>query len=147
MLDWEVCWRDDAESFTYRSSAAPGKGGDEDLIEYVRKVQDLGLRYSLYNNYVDYAPVNALWDEDMVVRLPNCGWQQAWFRTYTAKPARAVKLSRQISKASKHKFNPTAGGPDVHTAVSPYSRVDFDERMPGAGTMMTQFYAYGQLLL
>jgi len=147
MLDWEVCWRDDAESFTFRSSAAPGKGGDEDLIEYIRKVQDLGFRYALYNNFVDFAPVNALWDEDMVVRLPNGGWQQAWFRTYTAKPAKAVKLSRQISKVAKHKFNPTAGGPDVHTAVSPYSRVDYDERMPGAGTMMTQFYSYGQLLL
>lgn len=147
MLDWEVCWRDDAESFTYRSSAAPGKGGDEDLIKYVNKVQALGLRYALYNNFVDYAPVNALWDEDMVIRLPNGGWQQAWFRTYSAKPAKAVKLSRLISKNAKRKFNPTAGGPDVHTAVSPYSRVDFDERMPGAGTMMTQFYSYGQLLL
>jgi hypothetical protein len=101
----------------------------------------------LYNNFVDHAPVNALWDEDIIVRLPDGGWQQAWFRTYTAKPARAVKLSRQISKAAKHKFNPTAGGPDVHTAVSPYSRVDYDERMPGAGTMMTPFYSYGQLLL
>ncbi len=147
MLDWEVCWRDDAESFTFRSSAAPGKGGDEDLSKYVNKVQALGLRYALYNNFVDYAPVNALWDEDMVIRLPNGGWQQAWFRTYSAKPAKAVKLSRQISKVVKRKFNPTAGGPDVHTAVSPYSRVDYDERMPGAGTMMTQFYSYGQLLL
>lgn len=147
MLDWEVCWRDDMESFTFRSSAAPGKGGDEDLSRYVSKVQALGLRYALYNNFVDYAPVNALWDENKVVRLPNGGWQQAWFRTYTAKPALAVKLSRQISKEAKHKFNPTAGGPDVHTAVSPYSRVDYDERMPGAGTMMTQFYSYGQLLL
>ncbi|MCK5343886.1 MAG: hypothetical protein KAR20_10805, partial [Candidatus Heimdallarchaeota archaeon] len=91
MLDWEVCWRDDSESFTYRSSAAPGKGGDEDLSEYVSKVQALGLRYALYNNFVDYAPVNALWDEDMVIRLPNGGWQQAWFRTYSAKPAKAVK--------------------------------------------------------
>jgi hypothetical protein len=147
MLDWEVCWRDDAESFTFRSSAAPGKGGDEDLMQYVQKVQDLGLRYALYNNFVDHAPVNALWDEDVIVRLPNGGWQQAWFRTYTAKPAKAVKLSRLVSKSAKRKFNPTAGGPDVHTAVSPYSRVDYDERMPGAGTMMTQFYSYGQLLL
>ena len=147
MLDWEVCWRDGDESFTFRSASAPGKGGDENLREYVSKVQELGLRYALYNNFVDYAPVNALWDEDMVSRLPNGGWQQAWFRTYTAKPARAVKFSRLISKDSKNKYNPTAGGPDVHTAVSPYSRVDYDERMPGAGTMLTPFYSYGQLLL
>ena len=39
-----------------------------------------------------------------------------------------------------------AAGPDVHTAVSPWSRVDFDQRMPGAATMLTQFYSYGQLL-
>ena len=147
MLDWEVCWRDGDESFTFRSSSAPGKGGDENLKEYVRKVQALGLRYALYNNYVDFAPVNALWNENLVVRLPNGGWQQAWFRTYTAKPARAVKYSNLITRDAKNKFNPTAGGPDVHTAVAPYSRVDFDERMPGAGTMMTPFYSYGQLLL
>jgi hypothetical protein len=35
----------------------------------------------------------------------------------------------------------------VHTAVDPWSRVDYDERMPGAGTMLTQYYSYGQLLL
>lgn len=147
MLDWEVCWRDGDESFTFRSASAPGKGGDANLSEYIRKVQSLGLRYALYNNYVDFAPVNALWDEDMVARLPNGGWQQAWFRTYSAKPARAVKFSRLITQDSKNKYNPTAGGPDVHTAVSPDSRVDYDERMPGAGTMLTPFYSYGQLLL
>ncbi len=147
MLDWEVCWRDGDESYTFRSASAPGKGGDENLRNYISKVQALGFRYALYNNYVDFAPVNALWDEDRVVRLPNGGWQQAWFRTYTAKPALAVKFSRLISRDSKNKYNPTAGGPDVHTAVSPYSRVDYDERMPGAGTMLTPFYSYGQLLL
>jgi len=146
MLDWETCWRDGAESFTFRTAAAPGKGGDGNLKEYISKVQDLGLRYALYNNYVDFAPVNALWDEDMLIRMPTGGWQQAWFRTYCPKPAKVVKLSREISSINQDKFNPTAAGPDVHTAVSPWSRVDFDERMPGAGTMLTQYYSYGQLL-
>jgi len=35
----------------------------------------------------------------------------------------------------------------VQTAVNPWSRVDYDARVPGAGTMMSQYYAYGQLLL
>jgi hypothetical protein len=147
MFDWETCWRDRAESFTFRTEAAPGKGGDENLKEYVRKVQDLGLRYALYNNYVDFAPVNALWDEDMLIRMPTGGWQQAWFRCYSPKPAKVVKISREMTAIMQEKFNPGAGGPDVHTAVSPWSRVDFDERMPGAGTMLTQYYSYGQLLL
>lgn len=147
MLDWETAWRDGAESFTFRTSAAPGKGGDENLKEYIQKVQALGLRFALYNNYVDYAPVNALWDEDMVTRMPTGGWQQGWFRTYSPKPAKVVNISREITSINQDKYNPTAAGPDVHTAVSPWSRVDFDERMPGAGTMIQQYYSYGQLLL
>lgn len=147
MLDWETCWRDESESFTFRTSSAPKRGGDDDLKEYIQKVQALGFRYALYNNYVDFAPVNALWDEDLLNRLPTGGWQQAWFRCYTPKPAKAVKLSREITAINQDKFNPAAGGPDVLTAVSPWSRVDFDERMPGAGTMLTQYYSYGQLLL
>ncbi len=147
MLDWETCWRDRAESFTFRTRAAPGQGGDENLQEYIGKVQALGLRYALYNNYVDFAPVNALWNEDLLNRMPGGGWQQAWFRCYTAKPARAVGLSRAMTTVMQEKFHPTAGGPDVHTAVTPWSRVDYDARMPGAGTMLTQYYSYGQLLL
>ncbi len=126
MLDWETCWRDRAESFTCRTSAAPGKGGDENLREYIGKVQALGLRYALYNNYVDFAPVNALWNEDWLNRMPGGGWQQAWFRCYTLKPANAVGISRAMTSVMQNKFNPTAGGPDVHTAVNPWSRVDYD---------------------
>jgi hypothetical protein len=145
-LDWETCWRDDAESFTFRTTAAPGKGGDDNLAEYIRKVQALGFRYALYNNYVDYAPVSATWDEDMVSRLPDGNWQQAWFRTYLAKPSRAVAFSREMTAIMQDKFQPLAAGPDVHTALIPWTRVDYDARMPGAGTAMSQFYAYGQLL-
>jgi hypothetical protein len=79
--------------------------------------------------------------------MPSGGWQQAWFRCYSPKPAKVVKISREITAIIQEKFNPGAGGPDVQTAVSPWSRVDFDERMPGAGTMLTQYYSYGQLLL
>jgi len=78
--------------------------------------------------------------------VPSGEWQQAWFRTYTPKPARAVKYSRELTQIMQDKFKPMAAGPDVHTAVSPYSRVDYDARMPGAGTMMSQFYSYGQIL-
>jgi hypothetical protein len=146
MMDWETCWRDDGDSFTYRTQAAPGKGGDKSLQEYIQKVQALGFRYALYNNYVDHAPVNANWDEDMIIRLPSGQWQQAWFRCYSPKPVLAVKFSREMTKISQEKFKPMAAGPDVHTAVSPFSHVDFDHRMPGAGTMLSQFYSYGQLL-
>jgi len=147
LLDWESGWRDGWESFTFRTVAAPGKGGDEGQIEYSRNLQELGFRYALYNNFTDLAPVSSHWDEDLITLLPNGAWQEAWFRCYAPKSARVVSMEPAITTIMKDKFDPNAGGPDVHTAITPWMRVDFDARVPGAGTMLTQFYAYGQILL
>ncbi|MCP4313989.1 MAG: hypothetical protein GY790_22265 [Bacteroidetes bacterium] len=147
LLDWESGWRDGSESFTFRTVAAPGKGGDEGQIAYSRNLQELGFRYALYNNYTDLATVNSHWGEDFVTLMPDGAWQKAWFRCYAPKSARAVSMEPAITSIMKDKFNPNAGGSDVHTAITPWMRVDYDARVPGAGTMMTQFYAYGQILL
>ena len=69
ITDHETGWRDGGESFTFRTRAAPGKGGDEGQREYARKIHALGFRYGIYNNYTDYAPVNEYWNEDRVTRL------------------------------------------------------------------------------
>ena len=147
VFEHEVGWRDAGESFTFRTVAAPGKGGDEGQQEYSRNIQALGLRYGLYNIYTDLAPVNSQWDEDLVTRLPNGGWQKAWFRCYSPKSTRVVSLEPAISEIIQDKFNLSAGSLDVHTAITPWSYVDYDARIPGAGTMLSQFYAYGQLML
>jgi hypothetical protein len=47
----------------------------------------------------------------------------------------------------QEKFQLRAAYCDVHTAVTPWRRVDYDARIPGAGTMRSQFYAFGQLML
>jgi hypothetical protein len=70
ITDHETGWRDGGESFTFRTRAAPGKGGDEGQAEYARKIRSLGFRYGIYNNYTDYAPVNEYWQEDRVTRYP-----------------------------------------------------------------------------
>ncbi len=36
---------------------------------------------------------------------------------------------------------------DVHTAVAPWDRVDYDRRVPGAGTFAATFYSYGEIML
>jgi hypothetical protein len=40
VTDHETGWRDGGESFTFRTRAAPGKGGDEGQYEYARFMQD-----------------------------------------------------------------------------------------------------------
>ncbi len=147
ITDHETGWRDGGESFTFRTRAAPGKGGDEGQAEYARKVRALGFRYGIYNNYTDFAPVNEFWDEDLVTRLPDGNWQTAWARCYNSKPARAVEFEARLAPIIQQKFQLDTAYCDVHTAVRPWSYVDYDARVPGAGTFAATFYAYGEIML
>jgi len=143
----EITWRDGGESFTFRESAAPGKGGDEALKRYVAAQRSLGWRSGLYTNYTDFAPVNAYWDTDRVMRRPDGNLVTAWARCYSPKALFAVEMDRKLAPLVQSKFGTNAAYTDVHTAVSPWERTDFDARVPGAGTFAATFYAYGELLL
>ena len=147
ITDHETGWRDGGESFTFRTRAAPGKGGDEGQAEYAKKIQALGFLYGLYNNYTDYAPVNEHWDEDCVSRQPNGDWRGAWARCYNPKPARAVEFEARLAPIIEQKFHLDTAYCDVHTAVQPWRYCDFDARVPGAGTFAATFYAYGEIML
>lgn len=147
LTDHETGWRDGGESFTFRTRAAPGKGGDESQVEYARKIRELGFRYGIYNNYTDFAPVNEHWHEDMVTRLPEGEWRTAWPRCYNPKPARAVEYESRLAPIIQDKFQLSTAYCDVHTAVRPWRYCDFDARVPGAGTFAATFYAYGEIML
>lgn len=147
VLDHEVGWRDHAESFTFRTVPAPGKGGDAGLRDYARKLQALGVRYGIYNNYTDLSPLNSHWDEDWVSLLPDGRWQSAWYRCYAPKPARLAELEPKLTAIIQEKFQLSASYCDVHTAVTPWRRVDYDVRLPGAGALAMPFYIFGQVLL
>ncbi|MBP7053541.1 MAG: hypothetical protein KBE65_21230 [Phycisphaerae bacterium] len=143
----EITWRDSGESFTFRDKSAPGRGGDEALKQYVAAQRSLGWRSGLYTNYTDFAPVNAYWDTDRVMRRPNGDLVTAWPRCYSPKALFAVEMDRKLAPLIQNKFGTNAAYTDVHTAVSPWDRTDFDARVPGAGTFAATFYAYGELLL
>ena len=147
ITDHETGWRDGGESFTFRTRAAPGKGGDEAQAEYSRNIRALGFRYGIYNNYTDFAPVNEHWDEDRVTRLSTGEWQTAWPRCYSPKPSRAVEFESRLAPAIQEKFQLDTAYCDVHTAVRPWSYCDFDARVPGAGTFAATYYAYGEIML
>ena len=143
----EITWRDGGESFTFREAAAPDRGGDEALKKYVAAQRSLGWRSGLYTNYTDFAPVNAYWDIDRVMRRPDGNLVTAWARCYSPKALFAVEMDRKLAPLVQSKFGTNAAYTDVHTSVSPWDRTDFDARVPGAGTFAATFYAYGELLL
>ena len=142
----EDSWRDAGESFTFRIEAAPKRGGDEALRKFVAAVQACGWRVGLYTNYTDYAPVNEYWSEDWVSRMPNGDWRRAWARCYSPKPMIAVQMQAKLAPQIQRKFGENHSYCDVHTCVTPFSRVDYDVRVPGAGTFRRTFECFGRLL-
>ena len=147
ITDHETGWRDGGESFTFRTKAAQGRGGDASQADYARKLHALGFRYGIYNNYTDFAPVNEFWNEDIVTRLPDGEWKTAWARCYNPKPARAVEYEARLAPQIQEKFQLDTAYCDVHTAVRPWQYCDYDARVPGAATFAAVFYAYGEIML
>ena len=109
--------------------------------------RSLGWRSGLYTNYTDFAPVNAYWDTDRVMRRPDGNLVTAWPRCYSPKALFAVEMDRKLAPLIQKKFGTNAAYTDVHTSVAPWDRTDYDARVPGAGTFAATFYAYGELLL
>jgi len=142
----EIAWRDGGESFTLRTRAAPGKGGDAALQRYVAHQRGLGWLAGLYSNYTDYAPVNEFWSPDGVQRASDGSWRTAWPRCYAEKPLKAVEFDALLAPQIKARYNPNSAYTDVHTAVAPWAYNDYDARVPGAGTFAQTFYAYGEIL-
>ena len=142
----EISWRDGGESFTLRTRAAPGKGGDEALQAFVAHQRSLGWFSGLYTNYTDFAPVNEHWNPDFVQQQPDGEWRPAWPRNWALKPLKAVEFDAVLAPQIKAKYNPNSAYTDVHTAVAPWAYNDYDARVPGAGTFAQTFYAYGELL-
>lgn len=146
--DHETLWRDRGESFTFRTDAAPGRGGDAGAEAYSRYLRgELGYVYGPYNNYTDFAPMNANWSRDLVSRNRDGTMRTAWVRCYAPKPVFSPGYCEAIVPKAQAKFAFNTAYCDVHTAVAPYHRTDYDARVPGAATMSQTFYAWGELLL
>ncbi|NQT52939.1 hypothetical protein HQ576_12850, partial [bacterium] len=141
----EVGWRDAGESFTFRLRCAP-RIGDAKMIEYGKWVKTLGYRFGLYANYTDFAPVNGNWSPDRVCLQPDGNWTGAWPRCYAPKPTYSWQAEAFYAPRIAAKFGANTCYSDVHTAVSPWGRTDYDHRVPGAGMFRTTWACYAQTL-
>ena len=149
VMDHETMWRDGGEAFTMTDCAATGKGGDEAQRDYTRiMIDELGYVYGPYNNYTDFQPNNATWwDVDRVVRASDGSLVSAWLRSYAPKASAILPICEAVVPKVQRKFGFRGAYCDVHTAVRPWARTDYDARIPGAGTFAQVYYAWGELLL
>lgn len=143
----EGYWRDGGESYTFREKTAPGRGGNEAVKTFIKQVKDQDWRVGLYSNYTDFSPVNKNWNPDWVLREKDGSWQVSWSRNYAPKPMIALEQQKLFAPLINKSLGPNHSYCDVHTAVSPMSRVDYDYRVPGAATFRRTFECFGLLLL
>ena len=148
VTDHETGWRDGNESFTFRTSTAPGKGGDEGQRRYARvMIDELGFRYGPYNNFMDYAPVNAFWSIDHAARYGDGRLVPAWNRCYSPKHTWAVGMCERLAPEIQRKFGFNTAYCDVHTCATPWAREDYDARSPGAATFVQTLYDYCEIMM
>jgi hypothetical protein len=57
-----------------------------------------------------------------------------------------VQMQSKLAPEIKKRYGQNHSYCDVHTAVTPFDRVDYDARVPGAGTFRQVFECYGRLL-
>lgn len=132
---------------TLRLDIAPAKGGNEAMQKFLAAEQALGLRAGLYTNYTDYYPLNPLFRSDRMILQPDGSRQTAFVHSFAMKPSLAVEYDAWFAPRIARRFHPDTAYTDVHTCIPPWDRVDYDARVPGAGTFAATYYAWGELLL
>lgn len=142
----EGFWREDGESYTFRLTPSPALGVEK-IQNYVDFVKSKGWRVGLYSNYTDMTTVNALWNPNWMKQNPQGQWEVSWARCYAPKPQIAWEQQAILAPQIHRLFNTNHSYCDVHTAVSPMSRVDYDYRVPEAGMMKGVIKRYGLLLM
>lgn len=78
---------------------APECGGDADLAECSKRIQDLGYTFCLHDNYQDIYRDSPSWDEDLVAKRPDgsltVGGSWNGGRAYITCAKQAVKLAQR----------------------------------------------------
>ena len=143
----EEFWRNDGGSYTFKTEPNPDLGPQriKDFVTFVKK-QD--WRIGTYSNYMDFAPVNKMWDEDMVrISDKDGNWGPAWCRCYAPKPSRGWEVEHELAPKIHKMFGTNFTYCDVETCISPMARVDYDSRVPGAGKFRATFEYIGMTLM
>lgn len=132
--------------------AGEGYGGDMELRALSDLVRRKGGLFALHTNYADFYPNAETWNP-ADVSLDSFGRPiKGWFnpvvpvQSYLLKPTRARAYATSAEPAIHAAYGTTAAYLDVHTAVLPGFKVDFDARAPGGGRQTETLRRYRDLV-
>lgn len=144
----QTMWRDDFESYTFRTNTAVRKGGDEGQRKFNRfLIDELGIMHGAYLGWTDLTTMNAWWNPGEIMRLPDGSMKTSWRRCYSPKALYALKGCEELAPIIQDKYRFNCAYCDVHTHQTPWQRTDYDARCPGAAECSATYYGYGELML
>lgn len=127
-------------------------GGKKALAEISELCAENDYLFGLHTNYVDFYPNSKSWEPRHLARDPDGKRIEAWYnpstqgQSYLMKPSKALRYARRTEPAIHRDFGTTAGYLDVHSAILPSMKVDFDAAVPGAARQITTFEQYRDLI-
>jgi hypothetical protein len=110
--------------------AAPECGGNKELAECSKKIQDLGYMFCFHDNYQDIYRDSPSWDENLIMKNPDGSLKKgglwAGGRAYLTCSREAVELAKrpQNLPAVKKLFNPNSYFIDTTYAAGLYECFD-----------------------
>ena len=131
------------------SSAMGGKAG---LQEVAQLCKDQNYLFGLHTNYVDFYPNSKSWRPRHLALDSDGQPIEAWFnpstqgQSYLMKPSKAQRYARREEPKLHRDYATTAGYLDVHSAILPSMKVDFDARVKNSGRQLETFDRYRDLI-
>ena len=139
-------WSDNDSNSTLTLNAAPLKGGDDALSEYLEALVDLGYVFSLYSNYRDISPLNEKWAPEQAALLSDGNPATTVPGAYLLKPSQALSSAADHMASLTEKFNSPSLFLGIHTASPPWERIDCDSRLENAAGFLNTFDAEQNIL-
>ncbi len=146
---WQKYGYDNGLPSTY--PAGEMYGGHENLKRIANLCRQLGYRFGLHTNYVDFYPNSDVWNPADVALDSQGKMTLSWFnsllgiQSYLLKPTKAVFYASLYESMIHEGYDTSAAFLDVHTAILPSFKVDYDARIEGSGRQVSTFLAYCQL--
>lgn len=125
-------WHDGDGNGTFSLEAAPIKGGDDALTEYIDALKDLGFSTSLQTNFRDISADNPDWNASVGAQNSEGQPVVTGSGTYLFKPSLALQRAEQHAAALVEKYESDALYLGAHTARPPWDFTDCDGNLSGS---------------
>jgi hypothetical protein len=135
--------------------ANPSLGGDAALNTLSRTIRTNGYLFGLHENYVNFYTNAAAWNPAAIALNSDGSRKQAWYnpgtglQSYEMKPALAANYLTDFAPQIHNTYTTTASFLDVHSAVNPSDKVDYDAAATNSAMLretLTRYRALAGLL-